>query len=78
MVRNREEKDPGKVPGHDIDIPESGKAAPYGVYVSNEITGFISRGTDHDPGASAVESIHRWIMHIGRECFPNMKTTHCL
>jgi hypothetical protein len=69
----REEKDPRKVLDHDFAIPELGKVAPYGVYVLNDNTGFINLGTDHDTGEFAVESIRRWIMHIGIKNFPNMK-----
>jgi len=69
----RQEKDPRKVLDHDFAIPELGKVAPYGVYVLNDNTGFINLGTDHDTGEFAVESIRRWIIHIGKQNFPNMK-----
>lgn len=68
----RKEKDPRKVLDHDFAIPELGKVAPYGVYVLNDNTGFVNLGTDHDTGEFAVESIRRWIWHIGKENFPEM------
>ena len=69
----REEKDPRKVLDHDFAIPELGKVAPYGVYVLNDNTGFINLGADHDTGEFAVESIRRWIMHVGTKNFPETK-----
>lgn len=68
----RKEHDPRKVLDHDFAIPELGKVAPYGVYVLNNNTGFINLGTDHDTGEFAVESIRRWIWHIGKTNFPHM------
>ena len=68
----RKEKDPRKVLDHDFAIPELGKVAPYGVYVLNDNTGFVNLGTDHDTGEFAVESIRRWIWHIGKVNFPDM------
>jgi hypothetical protein len=68
----RKENDPRKVLDHDFAIPELGKVAPYGVYVLNDNTGFINLGTDHDTGEFAVESIRRWIWHIGTTNFPDM------
>ncbi len=68
----RKEKDPRKVLDHDFAIPELGKVAPYGVYVLNDNTGFVNLGTDHDTGEFAVESIRRWIWHIGKVSFPDM------
>ena len=68
----REVSDPRRVLDHDFAIPELGKVAPYGVYVLNDNTGFINLGTDHDTGEFAVESIRRWIWHIGTTNFPDM------
>ena len=65
----RKEKDSRKVLDHDFPIPELGKVAPYGIYVVNDNTGFVNLGTDHDTGEFAVESIHRWWLHIGKENF---------
>ena len=68
----RKENDPRRVLDHDFAIPELGKVAPYGVYVLNDNTGFINLGTDHDTGEFAVESIRRWIWHVGTINFPDM------
>ena len=35
-------------------------AAPYGVYVLNDNTGFVNLGTEHDTAEFAAESILRW------------------
>jgi len=67
----RRGKDPRKVPDRDFPIPEPGKAAPYGVYVLNDNTGFINPGTDHDTAEFAAESILRWWECIGKNTFPH-------
>lgn len=69
----REKKDPRRVFDHDFPVSELGKVAPYGVYVLNDNTGFINLGTDHDTGEFAVESIRRWIWHVGNTNFPEME-----
>lgn len=68
----RKQNDPRRVLDHDFPISGLGKVAPYGVYVLNDNTGFINLGTDHDTGEFAVESIRRWIWHIGTASFPDM------
>lgn len=69
----RKSKDPGKVWDHDFPIAELGKAAPYGVYVLNDNTGFVNLGTDHDTAEFAVESILRWWTTVGKNTFPESK-----
>ncbi len=41
----QKEKAPRKVLNYDFPVSESGKANPYGVYVLNASTGFVSLGT---------------------------------
>ena len=69
----RKEKDPRKVLDHDFPIPELGKAAPYGVYVLNNNTGFVNLGTSHDTSEFAVTSISCWWNAIGKNTFPDAK-----
>ena len=66
----RKEKDPRKVLDHDLPIPESGKVAPYGVYVLNNNTGFVNLGTSHDTSEFAVTSISCWWNAVGKNAFP--------
>ena len=49
---------------------ELGKVTPYGVYDMAANTGWVSVGSDHDPGQFAVESIRRWWDHVGRPAYP--------
>ncbi|MBQ9347384.1 MAG: hypothetical protein IJT94_08625 [Oscillibacter sp.] len=50
-------------------IPELGKAAPYGVYVLNDNTGFVNFGISADTGLFAVTSIRRWWNAVGEANF---------
>ena len=67
----RREKDPRRVLDHDFPIPELGKVASYGVYVSNDNTGFINLGVSHDTSEFAVSSISYWWMAVGKNSFPD-------
>ena len=66
----RPKGNPEKVRVHDFQIPELGKAAPYGVYDQTLNVGWVNVGTDHDTSAFAVESIRRWWVTMGREIYP--------
>ena len=48
---------------------ELGKVTPSGVYDIAANTGWVSAGSDHDTGQSAVESIRRWWDHVGRPVY---------
>ncbi|MGH2459904.1 MAG: ISAzo13 family transposase [Chloroflexota bacterium] len=61
----RPKGDPEPVRGHDVVIPELGRANPYGVYDLAQNAGWVSVGTDHDTASFAVESIRRWWQSMG-------------
>ena len=65
--------EPEKVRVHDFEIPELGKAAPYGIYDIGQNAGWVSVGTDHDTAAFAVESIRRWWYSMGKPVYPKAK-----
>ena len=69
----RKRKDPRRVLDHDFPISELGKVAPYGVYVSNDNTGFINLGISHDTAEFAVSSISYWWEAVGKINFQNAK-----
>ena len=58
---------------HDFPVAELGKIAPYGVYIVNNNTGFVTVGTSHDTGEFAAESISRWWEAVGKHTFPRAK-----
>lgn len=64
---------PEKVRVHDFEIPELGKASPYGVYDITCNWGWVNVGVDHDTAAFAVESIRRWWQLMGEERYPEAK-----
>jgi hypothetical protein len=66
----RPKGDPEIVRVHDFEIPELGKAAPYGVYDIAQNVGWINVGTDHDTGAFAVASIRSWWQTMGQPIYP--------
>jgi len=50
-----------------------GKATPYGVYDLRHNIGWVNVGIDHDTAEFAVESIRRWLLHLGQALYPNTK-----
>jgi hypothetical protein len=62
---------PEPVRVHDFQIPEQGKAIPYGVYDLTRNAGWVSVGIDHDTARFAVRSIGRWWRKMGRPNYPN-------
>ena len=68
-LRPKGQPEPVRV--HDFEIPELGKAAPYGVYDIAANHGWVSVGIDADTGAFAVESIRRWWHKLGRTSYAN-------
>jgi len=66
----RPKGDPEKVRVHDFEIPELGKASPYGIYDIDQDTGWVSVGIDHDTAEFAVESIRRWWRRMGSPVYP--------
>jgi hypothetical protein len=66
---------PAPVRVHDFEIqePDKGKVAPYGVYDLGRNVGWVSVGVDHDTAAFAVESIRRWWRWMGRLNYPKAK-----
>lgn len=69
----RPKGDPEKVGGHDFEIPELGKVAPYGIYDLYLNEGWVNIGIDHDTAAFAVESIRRWWYSMGQERYPQAR-----
>ena len=70
----RPKANPEKVRVHDFEIPELGKASPYGVYDLTWNWGWVNVGIDHDTAAFAVESIRRWWQSRGEERYPEAKS----
>lgn len=64
---------PPEVLGHDFPSDAIGKAVPYGVYDIQRNEAMVNVGVDHDTAAFAVESIRRWWIHMGSECYPDAK-----
>jgi len=69
----RPKGDPERVRVHDFEIPELGKANPYGIYDLERDAGWVSVGTDHDTAEFAVESIRRWWRSMGGPLYPEAK-----
>lgn len=69
----RKTRDPRKVWDHDFPVAELGKVNPYGVYVLNSSTGFISLGTGHDTSEFAATSIAAWWDSCGKNSFPEAR-----
>jgi len=66
--------DPEIVRVHDFQIPELGKAIPYGVYDLTRNAGWVSVGIDHDTATFAVNSIRRWWNKMGRSTYAGAKS----
>lgn len=64
---------PQAVRVHDFEIPELGKANPYGVYDVTRNEGWVSVGVDHDTAAFAVESIRSWWLSMGKQAYPKAR-----
>ncbi|SDD96817.1 ISAzo13 family transposase [Belnapia rosea] len=69
----RRKGQPEPVRGHDFEVPELGKVAPYGVYDLAANAGWVSVGVDADTAAFAVESIRRWWQQLGRARYPEAR-----
>lgn len=64
---------PEQVRVHDFEIPELGKASPYGIYdIANNI-GWVNVGIDNDTASFAVESIRRWWNSMGKGAYRDAK-----
>jgi hypothetical protein len=66
----RPQGQPEEVRVHDFVDKRLGKAIPYGVYDLAAHAGWVSVGIDHDTAAFAVETIRRWLRHMGRPLYP--------
>lgn len=58
---------------HDFEIPELGKAIPYGIYDLERNTGWVSVGQDHDTAGFAVETLRRWWRGDGALAYPKAR-----
>jgi len=67
----RPEGCPEEVNVHDFMDPDKGRASPYGVYDLTNNLGFVNVGTSADTAVFAVESVRRWWLSMGKECYPN-------
>ena len=66
---------PEPVRVHDFQIPEKGKAIPYGVYDLTRNAGWVSVGIDHDTASFAAKTIFRWWQKMGH---PIYRDVHAL
>ncbi len=62
---------PIQVLDHDFPLPESGKAAPYGIYDIAANEGFVNVGISTDTAQFAVASIRNWWYSMGKERYPD-------
>ena len=62
--------DPEQVNVHDFMDKQPGKAIPFGVYDLGANTGWVSRGTDHETAAFAVNTLRAWWNTHGRHIYP--------
>ena len=69
----RPKSNPEEVDVHDFIDPKLKRAIPYGVYVMNGNTGWVSVGTDHDTACFAVNAIRRWWKVMGKKRYPEAK-----
>ena len=67
-LRPKGQPEPVRV--HDFEIPELGKAVPYGIYDIADNAGWVSVGINHDTAVFAVESIRRWWYELGAARYP--------
>ena len=72
----RPSKDPVEVLDHDFPLPESGKAAPYGIYDIANNEGFVNVGISSDTAQFAVNSIRMWWLQMGKIQYPNAKSLY--
>ena len=59
-LRPKGQPEPVRV--HDFEIPELGKAVPYGIYDIADNAGWLNLGISHDTAVFSVESIRRWVV----------------
>jgi len=62
---------PEEVRVHDFEIPELGKAVPYGIFDIDKNRGWVNVGIDGDTAEFAVESIRRWWNAVGEKAYPH-------
>jgi hypothetical protein len=67
----RPEGCPQEVNMHDFLDPDKGRIAPYGILDLAKNVGFVNIGISADTSAFATESIRRWWLSMGKECYPN-------
>jgi hypothetical protein len=67
----RPQGQPEEVRVHDFVDKKLGKAIPYGVYDLVANAAWVSVGIDHDTADFAVETIRRWLRHMGRPLYPD-------
>jgi transposase len=66
--------EPENVHMHDFESGKRNKKAiPYGVYDVTWNTGWVSVGVDHDTAEFAVESLRKWWVKMGSECYADAK-----
>ncbi len=65
---------PARVRVHDFEVPDLGKAIPYGAYDLQRNQGWVSVGIDHDTASFAVNTIRRWWAAMGRAAYPAAKS----
>jgi hypothetical protein len=77
----RPKGDPCRVKVHDFEDKALGKVVPYGVYDVAADEGWVSVGITADTAEFAVASIRTWLLHMGRERYPQIRaltiTTDC-
>jgi hypothetical protein len=66
----RPQGQPEEVRVHDFVDKKLGKAIPYGVYDLAANAAWVSVGIDHDTAFFAVETIRRWLRHMGQPVYP--------
>ncbi len=71
-LRPKGEPEPVRV--HDFQIPEFGRAVPYGVSDIAGNTGWVSVGIDHDTASFAVNAIRRWWQSMGWARYPEARS----
>jgi transposase len=66
--------EPENVNVHDFESgKQNKKAIPYGVYDVTWNAGWVNVGVDHDTAEFAVESLRKWWIKMGSECYPDAK-----
>jgi len=69
-LRPKGQPEPVRV--HDFEIPELGKAVPYGIYDIADNAGWVNLGISHDTAVFSVESIRRWWYELGAARYPTV------